>query len=145
MSEENEALVRTIVPEPDTEMGELFRGEDSFAQMREAVGPLVTEDFESVMVFPGQARRTYPGLEGFRQNWLDWLEPWATYRAEIDEVIDLGERVLVLIRNYGRRLDIDAEVELRGASICTIREGKIARWEDYAIRDEALEAAGLSD
>jgi hypothetical protein len=23
--------------------------------------------------------RTHAGMEGLRKNWLDWLEPWATY------------------------------------------------------------------
>jgi ketosteroid isomerase-like protein len=36
-------------------------------------------------------------------------------------------------------------VELIGASICTVREGKMARWEDYADRAKALEAAGLAE
>jgi ketosteroid isomerase-like protein len=39
---------------------------------------------------------------------------------------------------------MDAEVEIIGASIATIREGKLARWEDYADRATALEAVGLA-
>ena len=90
----------------------------------------------------GQAR-TYPGLEGLRRNWLDWLEPWATYRSSIDELIDAGDRVVLLLRDHGRREGMEEEVELIGASVCTIREGKLARWEDYPDRADALEAAGL--
>ena len=107
------------------------------------VGPLLTDDFQSVMVFPAETR-TYAGPEGFRKNWLDWLAPWATYRTTIDELIDVGERVVLLLRDYGRRNDMETEVELIGASICTIRDGKIARWEDYGDRADALEAAGLA-
>jgi hypothetical protein len=39
---------------------------------------------------------------------------------------------------------MDAEVEIIAASIATIRDGKMARWEDYADRAEALEAAGVA-
>jgi len=39
---------------------------------------------------------------------------------------------------------METEIELIGASICTIRDRKIARWEDYADRADALEAAGLA-
>jgi ketosteroid isomerase-like protein len=144
MSQENVELVKAMIPASGVDLAGLFRS-DASAGMRNAAGPLVTEDFESVMVFPGQTRRTYSGLDGLRQNWLDWLEPWATYRTEIEEAIDLGERVLLLLRNYGRREDMNAEVKLFGAVLCTLRDGKIARWEDYAIRAEALEAAGLSE
>jgi ketosteroid isomerase-like protein len=40
---------------------------------------------------------------------------------------------------------MEAEVEIIGASIATIRDGKLARWEDYADRDEALTAVGLRE
>lgn len=142
MSQENVDLVQALYLPPDTDVCTLFRDEDAFAGMLDALGPLLTDDFESVAVFPGQTR-TYAGLEGFRQNWIDWLEPWATYRSVIEELIDAGDRVLLLLRDYGRREDMDIEVELIGASICAFREGKIARWEDYADREEALRAVGL--
>ena len=79
-----------------------------------------------------------------RQTWLDWLEPWATYRVTLEEVIDAGDRVVVLTRHHGRREGMDAEVELIAAAIFTFRDGKLARWEDWANRAEALKAVGLS-
>jgi len=140
MSRENVELVKALYPEPDTDIVQLFQDDETFARM---VGPLLTDDFQSVMVFPAETR-TYAGPEGFRKNWLDWLAPWATYRSTIDELIDVGERVVLLLRDYGRRKDMETEIELIGASICTIRDRKIARWEDYADRADALEAAGLA-
>jgi SnoaL-like protein len=144
MPRENLELVKALIPEPDTDIVPLFRDEAGFARLREALSPLLTDDFQSVVVFPGQTR-TYAGLEGLRKNWLDWLEPWATYRSSFDELIDVGERVVALVRNHGRRHDMEIEVELIGAVIWTIRGGKVARWEDYAVRADALEAAGLSE
>jgi hypothetical protein len=35
--------------------------------------------------------------------WLDWLAPWESYRAEIAEVIDAGDQVLVIADDYRRR------------------------------------------
>jgi ketosteroid isomerase-like protein len=88
---------------------------------------------------------TYHGLEGFIQSWRDWLEPWASYRTEVEDLIDLDDRVLVLVRARGRRADTEAEVEAHAASIWTVRDGRVAQLETYANRAEALEAAGLSD
>jgi ketosteroid isomerase-like protein len=144
MSHEKVELVKALIPSPDTDWSELIRDDDRFALVRETLSPLVTDDFESVMVWPA-VNRTYPGLEGLRKNWLDWLEPWATYRITIDQLIDIGECVVVLSRNYGRRKDMEAEVELIAAATLTFRSGKIARWEDYADRAAALEAAGLAE
>ena len=144
MSHEKLELVRALIPQPDTDWSRLIRDDDSFALVRETLGPLVTNDFASVMVWPA-VNRTYAGLEGLRKNWLDWLEPWATYRITIDELIEVGERVVVLSRNYGRRKDMETEVELIAAAILTFTEAKIARWEDYADRAAALETAGLAE
>jgi hypothetical protein len=87
MSQENVELVKALYPQPDVDMAELVRNEHTFAVICEAISPLLTDDFHVVDVLPGTTR-TYAGLEGFRQNWLDWLEPWATYRSTIDEAID---------------------------------------------------------
>jgi hypothetical protein len=125
MSQENVELVKALYPQPDVDMAELVRNEHTFAVICEAISPLLTDDFHVVDVLPGTTR-TYAGLEGFRQNWLDWLEPWATYRSTIDEAIDLGERVLLLIRDHARREEMDAEVEMMGATITTIRDGQVA-------------------
>jgi ketosteroid isomerase-like protein len=142
VSRENVELVKAIYPRPDTDICALFRDEETVTRLREALGPLLTDDFESAMVFPGETR-TYAGLDGFRDNWLDWLEPWATYRTAIDELIDAGDSVVLLLRDHGRREGMEAEVEVIGASICTFREGKMARWEDYPDRPTALQAVGL--
>ena len=144
MSRENVELVKALYPAPDADIAALFRDEDTFEGMRAALGPLLTDDFESVVVFPGETR-THAGLEGLRKHWLDWLEPWATYRTRIEELIDAGDRVVLLLRDHGRREDMEAEVEIIGASIATVRAGKLARWEDYADRDDALKAVGLSE
>ena len=144
MSRENVELARALYPQPGTDIIQLFQDEDTFTRIRETASPLFTDDFRSDFAFPGQTR-TYVGLDGLRKNWLDWLEPWATYRVSIDELIDVGDRVVVLDRDRGRREDVDEEVELVGATILTFREGKVARWQFYGDRAEALEAAGLAE
>ncbi len=144
MSQENVDVAKTLLPAPDADLAALFRDEHTFAQARETIEPLLTDDFESVVVLGGQTTVSN-GVEGLRKNWLDWLAPWATYRTTLEGAIDVGDRVLLLLRNHGRLEGTDAEVELIGAAICTVRAGKIARWEDYAHRAEALEAVGLSE
>jgi ketosteroid isomerase-like protein len=144
MSRGNVEVVRRLIPKPDVDLVPLFRDEETFARLAEAISPFFTDDFKSVVCFPA-ASRTEVGSEGLRKNWLDWLEPWATYRTTIEELIDLGERVVVLVRNHGRRDDMEIEVDLIGAVIVTFRGGKVARWEDWVDRAQALEAVGLRE
>ena len=137
-------LAKILLLPSGTDLAPLIRDEDTYARMAEAVRPLLTDDFESVMVWPA-VTRTYAGLEGLRKNWLDWLEPWATYRSTHEKLIDVGNHVVVLFRDHGRREDMETEVELIGATILTFREGKLARLASYADRTTALEAVGLSE
>jgi len=85
------------------------------------------------------------GLEGLRAVWLEWLEPWESYRVEIEELIDAGTDVIVLTRDYGRRPGMTAEVSILAAAVWTMQEGKVARANFYPDRAAALEAAGLQE
>jgi ketosteroid isomerase-like protein len=67
------------------------------------------------------------------------------YRAEIAELIDAGDRVVIITDDYGRRRGMSAEVQLHGAAVWTVREGKIVAIDFYPHRDGALEAAGLRE
>jgi hypothetical protein len=142
VSQSNVDLVRALIPQ-GTDIAPLFRDERSFARVREALIPVLTDDFENVVFLPAHTRTDH-GTEGLRNNWLDWLEPWAAYRVTIDQVIDLDERVVALTRHYGRRKEMEAEVEMIAAVILTFRDGQVSRWEDYAERAMGLAAAGLS-
>src|SRR6266568_3620068 len=143
MSRENVELVRRLQPRPDADLVALFLDDAILG----ALAPFFHEDCEVLgpsVVTGGQSERR--GLEGLRAWWLDWLDPWESYRAEIEDVIDAGKDVVVVLpRDYGRRAGMEAEVSVLGAAVWTVRDGKIARVAFYAHRSEALEAVGLSE
>ena len=145
MSAEDVELVRSLQPPPDVDLArDLFLRDadpETVAAAQAALEPFLTEDFECVFHRASDAPR--PGVAGLRDAWLDWMEPWETYRAEIDELIDLDGRVLVITRDYARRSGMADEVELQGSAIYTVRDGKIARAEYFAHREDALAAAGV--
>jgi ketosteroid isomerase-like protein len=145
MLQENVEIVRALIPPPDIDVASLLRDDSLFEQMRTALEPLIDPAVESVAIWQGGSATTYVGIDGFRKLWLDWLEPWATYHVRVDEVIDAGDRIVVLIRDRARRHDTEAEVELISGSVWEVREGKIVRAEFCGSREEALEAAGLSE
>jgi ketosteroid isomerase-like protein len=143
MSAQNVETVRALIPTADTDFVALFRDDRLWSATAEALGPVFDAGFECEAVW--QEGTTFRGVGGLRKLWLDWLEPWATYHAEVDEIIDAGHRVVALVRNRGRRHDMDAEVEIITGSVWEFRDGRVARAEFCRDRKEALGVAGLSE
>ena len=142
MSEENVELIRRLIPPPGTDFAALFRDDDVFEQAVAALEQFIDPEVEAVAVWQGGT--THSGIDGFRRMWLDWLEPWATYHSELGELIDAGGgKVLALVRDRGRRHDVDAEVELQAGSVWEVRDGRIVRVQFCGNREEALRTAGL--
>jgi hypothetical protein len=138
----NVDLLRAVLPDPGTDVTQLFRDEDRFAATAEAVAELFDPAVESVPAWRG-AGTTYSGINGFREMWLDWLEPWASYHVQVDEMFDVGDGVVVLVRDRARRHGMDVEVELISGSLWTFGNGKIVRVQFYANREELREAVGF--
>jgi hypothetical protein len=144
MSQENVELVTRFHPGGGTDLVALAHNETARGDWEGAVAPFLEPDFTLDTVILGQRTR-YTGLEGFRQGWLDWLAPWGSYYDELEEAVDLGDRVMLRGHHRGQRRDTNAEVEMFAAAIYTVRDGKIAHVEYYFDQAEALEAAGLSE
>jgi hypothetical protein len=144
MSQENVELVQHLLPSPGVDLALLVRNEDLIAGYMEQASPYIHPRFECVADWGGD-RSIYHGLDGLRAMFLDWLTPWTTYRSEAEGIKDLGDCVLVLVRDFGRRADTQLEIRVMGASVWRFREEKIARAEFYARRPDALEAVGLAE
>jgi ketosteroid isomerase-like protein len=145
VSAENVELVRSLQPAPDVDLVAFFADDDAAGALAEAAARFFDSGFECTMQLPGSPATTYGGVDGFRATWRDWLAPWASYRTEIEDLIDVGERVVVLARDYGRREPGAPEVEQRNAAVWTVHEGRVVRAEFYADRREGLAAAGLAE
>jgi ketosteroid isomerase-like protein len=145
MSHENVELVKKFIAPAETDYRVLFGDDVVWSAAKERGEALVAPDFEGAFIMWGQST-AFRGLDGLREAFLDWIAPWTTYYNEIEEVRPVGDdRVVVLGREHGHRLDTEAEVEAESAGIYFLRDGKIARVDYYAKRSEALEAVGLAE
>jgi hypothetical protein len=59
---------------------QLLRDDYVWGRFTETVAAQFHPDFESANALPGVAT-TYQGVDRLRTIWLDWLRPWASYRA----------------------------------------------------------------
>jgi ketosteroid isomerase-like protein len=81
------------------------------------------------------------------RKWLqDWIDTFDDFWFEAVELVDAGGDMVVVVERFGGRAKLSGfETEQTEATLCTIRGGKIARCHEYATRQEALEAAELSE
>ena len=89
----------------------------------------------------------YPGHEGVRTYWRRWFEAWRDLEFEIQDVLDAGDDVVVLIRDqrqWGRHTGISTELPPY-AQVFTLRESKLVRWRTFPNQESALEAVGLRE
>jgi ketosteroid isomerase-like protein len=140
-------LVLGLIPPPNADLAQLVRDDELWAQLAGAIGPFFHPDFECFASLVGD-EHTYRGggLEAFRDFWREWLAPWADYRLEeIEQAIDCGDRVLVIVRDAARPKGAEHVVRGRNAGVWTLRERQAIRWEGYPNPAEAFEAVGLKD
>ena len=74
-----------------------------------------------------------------------WFEPWETFQAEVEEVIDAGGAVFSAISVRARGRESALEVTERLFHVSTVRGDRMLRMMEYNDRAEALEAAGLRE
>ena len=145
MSQENVELIVGLHFEPSVDWASIVRDDATWSALTPTVSDVIHPDFEATIPLFGAAK-TYKGLNGLREAWRDWLAPWVTWRSEIEQAIDLDDaRVLLLNHDYARAENSDREMQNRGAAIWTVRDGKVARFDAYANRSDALKAAGLAE
>jgi ketosteroid isomerase-like protein len=85
----------------------------------------------------------YRGHEGLRKLNSFWEQYFESYHLDIEELIDLGDRVLVLGYQRGIIRGSGDRVEQRTGWICEFRNGRGVRTWVYFSWEEALTAAGV--
>ena len=87
----------------------------------------------------------YRGVNGVREFFRDYLGAMDDTGAEVEEWIDGRDRVMAVMRVWGRGRRSGARVEHHEFHVWTVRDGKLARLYVYTHRSEALKAAGLEE
>jgi ketosteroid isomerase-like protein len=88
---------------------------------------------------------SYIGLEGFKRFQRQLDEIWDDWRFEAERFLDARDRVVVFARISGTGKQSRAAVVISTAHLLTWRAGRIARFEIFLDRREALKAVGLQE
>jgi uncharacterized protein (TIGR02246 family) len=84
------------------------------------------------------------GRERMRASLESLLEAWESYRLELERVEDIGDRVLLIVREVGRGRASGVEIDSRWGYVLTVADGLIVRVEAYRDGEEALRVTGVS-
>jgi ketosteroid isomerase-like protein len=135
MSQENVEVVRLVTDVMDAEGFEA-----ALPIFLEASHPDV--EWREDPAWPGSA--TYRGIEQVRQVILDRMAT-LDFDQQTEDLIDVDDRVVVLVRWVGRGKASGAQGEISMAMVWTVREQAITRIEFFLDRAQALEAVGLRE
>jgi uncharacterized protein len=88
--------------------------------------------------------KTYRGHKGLVEYMAAVYEAFEDYRPEVEEFLEVDDKVVTLAIEHGRGRGSGADVQAaRTAHVWTLRDGKAVRLDLYLDRDRALEAVGL--
>jgi ketosteroid isomerase-like protein len=104
---------------------------DPSVEQHGSVGGL---DEGRVLRGPSQIRHDYETVE----------QAWDEHRIEPQELIDAGDRVVVLLREYQRGRQSGVELVVDTAVVLDLSHGRIVRIQGYMDQAAAREAVGLS-
>jgi ketosteroid isomerase-like protein len=87
----------------------------------------------------------FHGHEGMEQFFRDWLGTWSDYEITTREYLDAGDSVVIVFRQRGTGRESGVQIERDFFAVYDLKESKVVRYRQYESREEALEAAGLSE
>jgi ketosteroid isomerase-like protein len=141
VSEGNVELVKRQIGAED--VVQVVADDRAWAARLAGIESRFAKDFEFIVHAPGE-RTVGHGFAELRAVFSDWMEPWDSYVPNIEKVLDLGDRVVVLGHDRGWMKGVDGEIDVKGAVIYEFDDGTVKRIEYYLDRSDGLRAAGLS-
>jgi len=85
------------------------------------------------------------GTVAVRAHFQTWLDSWEELSYEIEELIEDGDQIVLMLNRRARPTAGGDEVADRAAYVVAIQGDKIGSFAGYSTRDAAIEGAGLKD
>jgi ketosteroid isomerase-like protein len=108
----------------------------------QALLPYCDPDIEVIPFGAAMEGRSYRGHAALRDWWEQEIEPnWETFQTHAEDYEQVGERLVVFGRWVARGRNSGIDLEIPATWVVEVKDGKIARWQTYTERAEALRAA----
>lgn len=143
MSEERSTAELADLIRQGVVSGTTFEGEEGIEELATVLTELAQPDLLTVMVPQHGPAREFVGIDGFREALTDWISPYERFRLVIDEMIERPDKLLFLARQIGTTKHGGVEVEIAGASLWSLADGRVSQTTFYLDREAALRATGI--
>ena len=100
----------------------------------------IDADFEWRPLEDSPAAGTYRGHEQVRRYVEDWLSTFDVLRLDVEELSELGEHVVAVVRGRARGRRSGEGLGSRFCQVWTVRGGKAAQMQEHSTREEGLAA-----
>ena len=122
---------------------------DNVAIVEESLRHYLRGDYDAALIVFAEdvelitALERFQGHRGVIEEAERWEETWEEYRFDVEELVDAGDKVVMLYRQVARAKVSGIEVGEVAGWVYTLREGKIVRLEMFPDQASALRAAGV--
>jgi ketosteroid isomerase-like protein len=93
--------------------------------------------------YPGA--QTYRGRDGVQRSIEKWWDAWAVLTLHVEDMLEAGDRIVYWGTTEARGHDSDLALSGPFGAFWEFSDGLVVRVQTLASREEALEAAGLTE
>jgi ketosteroid isomerase-like protein len=86
---------------------------------------------------------THRGHDGAATLLAEWYGAFDDLHVDVEDLIDAGDRVVVVLRLHGRAGGSTHEVDMSETHVVTVSDGKVTEIHEYPTKAEALNVVGL--
>lgn len=97
-------------------------------------------DFEWTPLEDSPIAGTYRGHDQVRRYVEDWLGTFDGLRLNLEELSEVDDHVVVVVRGHGRGRASGVELDNRFCQVWTLRGGTALRMQEYPTREAGLAA-----
>jgi ketosteroid isomerase-like protein len=137
------ALLEEVTAELQLGAGTILEGRQMIDLVENLLRERAHPEFETVMVPQDGPPLNYSGVDGFREAIDDWLSPWEEFRFEIEELIPVGDMLVMFVRQVGTTKHGGVEIATDSGTVWWIVDGSIRRASFFLDRNDARRAAGI--
>ena len=85
------------------------------------------------------------GHDGYREVWRQMIDAFEDFHVEPEEVLDLGDQLLATTQYKGHGSGSGVPINVPLFQLFRFEQGVVVWQKDFSDRNEALQAAGLSE